>query len=110
LYGIEAFESCAGLQVELWGEFDLFCIEELRKLFSDVSARRGPILIDLSGITFLDLQSAREIAGRSMLCQGHLTFLSPSPEVMATFRVLGLESWPGVPPGTGGARIVSGVS
>lgn len=111
LFGIEVRESGAGLQVELWGEFDLFCIEELKKMFSDVSSCRGPILVDLSGITFLDLQSAREIAVRSLLYSHHLTFLGPSPQVMATMGTLGLQGWLSVEPGAGldEARIFSGV-
>jgi anti-anti-sigma regulatory factor len=112
LYGIEVRESGAGLQVELWGEFDLYCIEELKKMLSEVFVCREPILVDLSGITFLDLQSARELAVRSLLYSHHLTFLGPSPEVMATVGAIGLESWLSGPPGTGldEARIFSGVS
>ena len=111
MYGIEVRESGAGLQVELWGEFDLYCIEELKKMLSDVSACRGPILVDLSGITFLDLQSARELAVRSLLYAHHLTFLGPSPQVIATMGALGLEGWLGVPPGAGlgEARTFSGI-
>lgn len=81
-------------------------------MLSDVSACRGPVLVDLSGITFLDLQSARELAIRSLPCSHHLTFLGPSPEVMATVKALCLEGWLSGPPGTGldEARIFSGVS
>ncbi|MBA2713199.1 MAG: STAS domain-containing protein [Rubrobacteraceae bacterium] len=111
MYGIEVRESGAGLQLELWGEFDLFCIEELKKTFSDLSSCRGPILVDLSGITFLDLPSARELAVRSLLYSHHLTFLGPSPQVMATMCALGLEGWLSVPPGAAldEARTFSGV-
>ncbi|CAN5850600.1 hypothetical protein BH18ACT11_BH18ACT11_24900 [soil metagenome] len=107
---MEVRESGAGLQVELWGEFDLFCIDELRRFLSDVSSSRGPILVDLSGIAFLDLQSARELAVRSLLYSNHLTFLDPSPQVMATLEALGLGGWLSVPPGASldEMRIVSG--
>ena len=111
MYGIEVRESGAGLQVELWGEFDLYCIEELKKMLSEVFVCREPILVDLSGITFLDLQSARELAVRSLLYAHHLIFLGPSPQVIATMGALGLEGWLGVPPGAGldEARTFSGV-
>lgn len=88
------------MRAELWGEFDLFCIEELKRTLSDVSACRGPVLIDLSGITFLDLQSARELAVHPLLCTRRPTFLDPSPQVTATMRALGFEDWPTIPPAT----------
>jgi anti-anti-sigma regulatory factor len=98
LYGIEVRESGAGLVVELWGEFDVFCIEELKGTLTDASSRRGPVLVDLSGITFLDLRSARELAVGSMLRPNRPTFVNPSPQVRATAAALGLEGWPHVPP------------
>ncbi len=112
MYGIEVRESGAGLLVELWGEFDVFCIGELKRALNDVSSRRGPVFFDLSGITFLDLRSARELAVRSMLRAQRPTFVHPSPQVTASMAALGLESWPTVPPGTGRGdpRVFSGVS
>jgi anti-anti-sigma regulatory factor len=112
LYGIEARESGVGLVVELWGEFDIFCIAELKRMLAEVSSRRTPALVDLSGIAFLDLQSAREIAVRSLLYAHHLTFRNPSPQVMATIGALGLEGWlnPLLDTGRDGPQVFSGVS
>ena len=108
---MEVRESEAGLLVEMWGEFDIFCIGELKRMLNEVSSRQGPVQVDLSGISFLDLQSAREIAVRSLLHAHHLTFLDPSPQVMATLRTLGLEGWLENPPGTGHGepQVFSGV-
>jgi anti-anti-sigma regulatory factor len=105
-------ESGAGLLIELWGEFDVFCIGEMRKSLDEASSRRDPVLVDLSGVTFLDLRSAREIAVRSMLRAHSPTFLDPSPQVMATMSALGLEGWPDALPGVdrGGPQVFSGVS
>lgn len=97
MYGILVRERDAGLLVQLWGEFDLFCVEELKRVLTDVSSRRGRVLVDLSEISFLDLQSARELAVRSP----YMTFLNPSPQVTATLGALGLEPWLNVSPGTG---------
>ena len=112
MYGIEVRESGAGVLVELWGEFDVFCIEEMKWILDKASSRRGPVLVDLSEITFLDLRSAREIVVRSMLRTHTPTFLDPSPQVTATMTALGLEGWPYSLPGMGrgGPQIVSGVS
>jgi anti-anti-sigma regulatory factor len=112
LYGIEVRESEAGLLVELSGEFDAFCIEELKNILDDVTLYRGSVMVDLSQITFLDLRSAREITVRSMLRANRPTFLDPSPQVTATMQALGLEGWPDFPPGTGRdePHVFSGVS
>lgn len=112
MYGIEVRESGAGLLVELWGEFDVFCNEELKSILDDATLYRGPVLVDLWEITFLDLRSARELAVRSMLSPNRPTFVDPSPQVMATMSALGLEGWPDALPGVGrgGPQVFSGVS
>jgi anti-anti-sigma regulatory factor len=112
LYGIEVRESEVGLLVGLWGEFDVFCIEELTITLDDATLYRGPVLVDLSDVTFLDLRSARELAVRSMLIPNCPTFVDPSPQVMATMSALGLEGWPDALPGVGrgGPQVFSGVS
>jgi anti-anti-sigma regulatory factor len=91
LYGIEVREFGAVLLVELWGELDIFCIGELKGTLADVSSRQGPVLVDLSRISFLDLQSARELAVRSLLHEHHLTLINPSQQAIATIEVLELE-------------------
>jgi anti-anti-sigma regulatory factor len=87
-------------------------MEELKWVLTDVSSRPGPILIDLFGVSFLDLQSAREIAFRSLLYKHHLTLCKSSPQVIATVRALGLERWLDLLPDTGrdGPQVFSGVS
>lgn len=99
MYGIEFQESDA--VVELWGEFDVFSLRELREALGEVSALSRPTLVDLSGVTFLDLQSARELAVQSLLYAHQLAFRNPSAQVMATVEVLGLEGWFNLPPGVG---------
>jgi hypothetical protein len=93
LYGIEVRQSAAGILVELWGEFDLLSLTELRKALNSVASLGRPTLVDLSGITFLDLLSARELAVHSQLYSHYLTFANPSPEVTASARAFGLEGW-----------------
>lgn len=101
MYGIELRESGTGMTVELWGEFDLFSLRELREALNEVSTLHRPTLVDLSGITFLDLQSAREFAVRSLLYARHLTFGNPSAEVLASLTALGLEGWVRLEPHAG---------
>ena len=93
MYGIEVRESGTGMVVELWGEFVIFSLLDLREALSEVSTLRRPTLVDLLGITFLDLQSAREFAVRSLLYARHPSFANPSAEALASIKALGLEGW-----------------
>jgi len=112
LYGIEARESGEGLLVELWGEWDISSLGVLERMLTDVSSRRGPTLVDLSGISFLDLQSARELVIGSLLYRHNLTLRNPSSQVMATLGAFGLEGRLDFSSDTDrdGPRIFSGVS
>ena len=101
MHGIEVRKSDAGPLVELWGELDIFCIEELKGMLTDVLSRRSSVVVDLSGVSFLDLQSARELAVHSLLYKHHLALRNPSPQVIATFGALGLEGWLDHLPDTG---------
>jgi anti-anti-sigma regulatory factor len=93
LYGIEVRESGAGMTVELWGEFDLFSLGDLRKTLGGVLRLRRPTLLDLARVTFLDLESARELAVRAQLYAHQLTLRNPSLQVMASLKAFGLEDW-----------------
>jgi anti-anti-sigma regulatory factor len=93
LYGIEVRESGAGVLVELWGEFDLFSLSDLRGKLNAVLDLHRTTLVDLSGITFLDLVSARELAVRSQLSAHHLALRNPSSQVRASLEAFGLWSW-----------------
>jgi hypothetical protein len=79
LYGIKVRESGAEVLVELWGEFDLFSLDDLRRTLNGVLGLRKKTLVNLFGITFLDLASARELAVRAQVYARHLTFHNPSP-------------------------------
>ena len=93
MYGIELRESGTGMVVKLWGEFDIFSLLDLREALGKVSKLRRPTLVDLSGITFLDLQSALEFAVRALLYARYVSFGNRSAEALASIRGLGLEGW-----------------
>jgi hypothetical protein len=79
--------------VELWGEFDFFSLGDLCGTLNGVLDLRKKILVDLSGITFLDLASARELAVRAQLYAHRLTLHNPSPQVTASVEAFRLASW-----------------
>jgi anti-anti-sigma regulatory factor len=93
LYGIEVRESGAGMTVVLRGEWDLFSLSDLRKTLNSVLDLCRPTLVDLSGITFLDLESARELAVRAQLYAHRLYLRDPSPQVTASIKAFGLGDW-----------------
>ncbi len=105
MYGIEVRESGE----RLWGEWDIFSLGALERMLSHVSSRRDPALVALSGISFLDLPSARELVVRSLLYRHNLKLRNPSSQVMAT---LGLEGRLDFSSDTdrGGPRIFCGIS
>jgi anti-anti-sigma regulatory factor len=101
LYGIELRESGTGMVVELCGEFDIFSLRDLREALNEVSTLRRLTLVDLSGVAFLDLQSVREFAVRSLLYPGQFSFGNLSPEALTSIKALGLEGWVRIEPYSG---------
>ncbi len=81
------------MMVELRGEFDLFALKPLREVLSGVASLRRPTVVDLSGITFLDAASIRELAVHSQLYAHHFAFRNPSWQVAASMEACGLDSW-----------------
>jgi hypothetical protein len=79
--------------VELWGEFDFFSLGDLSATLNGVLDVGRKTLVDLSGITFLDLSSARELAVRAQLYPHRLTLHNPSLQVTASVEAFGLANW-----------------
>ncbi len=82
-----------GVLVELRGEFDGHNLEDLRRILDSVLALRHPTMVDLSGVSFLDLGATRELTIRSRLYAHHLNFRNPSPQVRASVVACGLGEW-----------------
>lgn len=97
---VGAFDG-TGILVELTGELDLAALDELRETFDAAARLRDPAIVDLSGVTFLDLLCARELAVRSQLYAHQLTLRNPSPQVLTTAHACGLEDWLLLVPETG---------
>lgn len=100
MYGIDVRETgLGGTSVALRGEFDVCSIQDLRGALDAVRNLRGPVSVDLSGVTFLDLGCARELAVRSQLYAHCLGLRNPSEQVLATVRACDLEGWFNLDPG-----------
>lgn len=91
MYGIGVEESGTGITVEMKGEFDAYALPALRETLDDAFSSGRPAVVDLSGVTFLDLQSARELVVRSLIQAHQLAFANPSPGVLASIRALGMQ-------------------
>ena len=60
---IKVHNPChAGVLVELAGEFDVSCLLALAQALRRASRLGGPVFVDLSGVTFMDLLCLRELA------------------------------------------------
>ena len=91
MHGIEAVDHGAGVKVGMRGEFDAYSLPDLREALDHVCAFGKPVVVDLSGVTFLDLQSARELVVRFLPQAHHLAFEHPSSGVLASLRALGID-------------------
>lgn len=96
--GISVLEQGeGGTLVELRGEFDLHDLEKLRGALGgaldEASTPARPAVVDLSGVTFLDIGATRELAICSQLYARRMIFLSPSPAVLASVAACGLTDW-----------------
>jgi anti-anti-sigma regulatory factor len=74
------------VSVDLAGEFDAYDLKPLCEILDGLSGSRGTACVDLSGVTFLDLRCARELAIRSDLCGGRLVLRNPSWEAVSSLR------------------------
>lgn len=92
LYEIHIKELGDGsLLVRLSGEFDLYNLDGLRRTLDRVLSFRAQTFIDLSGVTFADLQTSRELAVYSWLYAHHLDLCDPSWQFTLSVRACGLE-------------------
>ncbi len=94
VYSIEVRERDEeDMLVGLRGEFDQHALEELRETLDGVVALRRPTVVDLSGVTFLDIGATRELTIRSRLYAHHLTLINPSWQVRRSVAACGFEDW-----------------
>ncbi len=79
--------------VELSGEFDVHDLEDLRDALGGAALSGRPAVVDLSGVTFLDIGVTRELAVSAQLHAHGLSLSRPSRAVRASVAACGLESW-----------------
>jgi len=91
LHGIEAVDHGARVSMGMRGEFDAYSLPDLRETLDHACAFGKPVVVDLSGVAFLDLQSARELVVRSVIQAHQLAFENPSSGVLASIRALGMD-------------------
>ncbi|MBV9454970.1 MAG: hypothetical protein JOZ19_12775 [Rubrobacter sp.] len=81
-----------GVLVELRGEFDRHNLEDLQETLNDVVALKRPTLVELSEVTFLDIETSRELVIRTLLYVHRLTLRNPSWQVRASIVACGFEA------------------
>lgn len=83
--------SVAGRHVALGGEFDLQNLETLRDTLRDVPRSDEPLVVDLSGLTFLDSQCVRELAAWKLLHPDLMELHAPSWQARSSFVACGIR-------------------
>jgi anti-anti-sigma regulatory factor len=92
--GIEVWKQGEeGMLVELRGEFNRHNLENLQGTLNDVAALRQSTLVDLFGVTFLDVGISCELAIRSLLYAHRLILRNPSWQVRASMVACGFAAW-----------------
>jgi hypothetical protein len=84
----------AQVSLDLVGEFDTCDLEPLCEVLDGLLGLRGTTWVDLSGVTFLDLRCARELAINSELCGGRLVLRNPSWQAVSSLRACGYGHGP----------------
>ena len=79
------------ISIELSGEFDMRDLEHLRNCLDDALSSGLATCVNLSGVSFLDLRCAQELAIRARLLGSRLQLRNPSWQVEASFRACGFE-------------------
>ena len=91
--GIRTSEEGAGTLVVLWGEVDASLRDEASMSMVDVVRRGGPVVIDVSGVTFIDS------SGLAFILQLHrlgeesglpVALRDPSPLVVDLLEMIGM--------------------
>jgi anti-anti-sigma factor len=94
LGGLEVREDGrGGVLVALSGEFDRGNLSGLREALEAAAALGRPAVVDLSGVTFLDLGAARELAVCHQMHGDRVSLSNPSPEVLSSIASCGLGGW-----------------
>lgn len=94
--GIEVREfGRRGTSVRLSGEFDVDDLDALRQTLDNVPGDGRPTRVDLSGVTFLDVLCARELAsGSGGDCGGRLLLRNPSWQAKYSLEACSLHDVP----------------
>ena len=90
-----------GLLVELAGEFDLQDLENLEEALDMALSLRDRVLIDLSGVTFMDLLCVRELVGRQQSTGELIVLNEPYWQARSSLPACGLHR---ASPGSGSRR------
>lgn len=82
--------GCANTSVGLRGEFDVSDLQPLRDVLEGARRTGAMIDVDLSGVAFLDVRCARELAVRSLRRGDRLTLRNPSWQARASLEACGV--------------------
>lgn len=84
-------EDCRAFTVYVSGELDAATAPRLVAELPDDLASWATVVVDLSGVSFLDSSGAKALVDIDRRCQGRLFVRSPQPAVGRVLEILGLD-------------------
>lgn len=85
-------EGRGKLSIELFGELDVATADGLREVLVRASTSGRPVVVDLSGVSFLDSSCLRELVVHQRLRPGRVALCDPSPQVELSAAACGVEA------------------
>ena len=98
MYGIRVEDAGTLVRVGMGGEFDACSLADLKAGLDDACGSGRPVVVDLSGVTVLDLQSTLELVVRYLIQPHLLAFANPSFGALRSVCALGLEGFTHIHP------------
>ena len=94
MYDIKVHRSATReVRVEPWGMLDLYPFDEPQEAPDNMWSLRKPTVVELSSITFQDIQSIREPIIASQLYAQHLIPADSSQQARACVEAFGMAKW-----------------
>lgn len=92
-FRVDGFDRQGQLELRLVGELDIGTADRLRGALAEVTGRGSTIVLDLSGLDFIDSSGLHELVvalKRERAAGGDIVLRKPSPQTRRVLEIVGL--------------------
>ena len=92
-FRVDGFDRQGQLELRLVGELDIGTADRLRSALAEVTGRGSTIVLDLSGLDFIDSSGLHELVvalKRERAAGGDIVLREPSPQTRRVLEIVGL--------------------